>query len=61
MTSSTIVVHGTVQSGHTHRVEIFLRMLGVPYRLAHSPADVRRTPELKPMPVWPIPEPKATT
>lgn len=45
MTSSTIVVHGTALSGHTHRVENFLSMLGIPYRLAHSPADVRKLPE----------------
>ena len=44
MTSSTIVVHGTVLSGHTHRVENFLSILGLPYRLAHTPADLRKTP-----------------
>jgi len=45
MTSSTIVVHGTVLSGHTHRVENFLSILGLPYRLVHTPADLRRTAE----------------
>jgi glutathione S-transferase len=47
MTSSTIVIHGIPLSGHTHRVVNFLSMLGVPYRLADSPADVRRTPEFR--------------
>ena len=45
MTTSTIVIHGTVLSGHTHRVENFLTILGVPYRLADAPAPVRQTPE----------------
>lgn len=47
MTSSTIVVHGTVLSGHTHRVENFLAILGLPYRVAHTPIEVRRTPEFR--------------
>jgi glutathione S-transferase len=47
VTSSTIVIHGTVLSGHTHRVENFLTILGLPYRLVHTPAEVRRTPEFR--------------
>jgi glutathione S-transferase len=47
MTPSTLVVHGTILSGHTHRVENFLSILGIPYRLAHSPADVRKSPEFR--------------
>ena len=47
MTSSIIVVHGTVLSGHTHRVENLLGMLGVPYRLEPAPAAVRRTPAFR--------------
>jgi len=47
MTSSTIVVHGMAVSGHTHRVEALLRILGVPYRLVDSPAEVRRTPAFR--------------
>jgi len=39
---STIVLHGTTLSGHTHRVELLLRMLGLPYRFAPAPAEVRR-------------------
>lgn len=47
MTESTIVVHGTVLSGHTHRVESFLAILGLPYRLELAPADVRQTPAFR--------------
>ena len=47
MTSSTIVVHGVVLSGHTHRVTNFLSILGIPYRLAQTPAQVRQTPAFR--------------
>jgi glutathione S-transferase len=47
MTESTIVVHGTVLSGHTHRVENFLAILGLPYRLEPAPMDVRQTPAFR--------------
>lgn len=40
----TISLHGTALSGHTHRVENLLLILGVPYRFVDSPAAVRRTP-----------------
>ncbi len=43
----TISLHGTALSGHTHRVELLLLMLGVPYRFVDSPAQVRRTPEFR--------------
>ena len=43
MTSSSLVIHGTVLSGHTHRAQNFLSMLGVPYRLANSPVAVRQS------------------
>ena len=45
--SGTIVVHGTMLSGHTQRVENFLTMLGLPYRLVEAPAAVRGTPEFR--------------
>ena len=47
MTSSTIVIHGTVLSGHTHRVENFLNILGLPYRFVAAPAAVRGTAEFR--------------
>jgi glutathione S-transferase len=36
-----------VLSGHTHRIENLLTMLGVPYRLALAPAEIRRTPAFR--------------
>ncbi|MBD3845581.1 glutathione S-transferase [Bosea sp. OAE752] len=38
-----ITLHGTALSGHTHRVELLLRALGLPYRFEAAPADVRRS------------------
>jgi len=45
MTTSEIILHGTEPSGHTHRVELLLRMLGLPFRFVAAPAAVRSTPE----------------
>lgn len=47
MSPSTIVVHGTVLSGHTHRVLNFLGILGLPHRLELAPIEVRQTPEFR--------------
>jgi glutathione S-transferase len=47
VTSSSIVVHGVVLSGHTHRVQNFLSLLGMPYRLVEAPAAVRKTPAFR--------------
>jgi glutathione S-transferase len=41
MTQPTLVLHGTVLSGHTHRVQLLLTMLELPYRFAPAPAEVR--------------------
>lgn len=38
-----IKLHGTALSGHTHRVELLLRALGLPYELIDSPAAVRQS------------------
>lgn len=38
----TIVLHGTPLSGHAHRVELFLNLLGLPYRKENASADVRK-------------------
>lgn len=40
-------LHGTKLSGHTHRVELLLRMLELPYEFVAAPADVRSTPGYK--------------
>lgn len=45
MSTSEIILHGMELSGHTHRVELLLRMLSLRYRYAPSPATVRSTPE----------------
>ena len=45
MTTSEIILYGAELSGHTHRVELLLRMLGLPFRFKAASADVRRTPE----------------
>jgi glutathione S-transferase len=47
MASSEIILHGTELSGHSHRVELLLRMLGLPYRFEKAPAEIRRTPAFR--------------
>jgi glutathione S-transferase len=43
MTEPAIVLHGTPLSGHTHRVELLLRMLELPYRFVPAFAEARRS------------------
>jgi glutathione S-transferase len=43
MTEPAITLHGMELSGHTHRVQLMLLMLGLPFRFAPAGADVRRT------------------
>jgi glutathione S-transferase len=45
MLTPEIVLHGTELSGHTHRVELLLRMLGLQYRYVVASAAVRSTEE----------------
>jgi glutathione S-transferase len=40
-TAPTLILHGTKLSGHVHRVELLLRMLGLPYEFVPAPAEVR--------------------
>jgi glutathione S-transferase len=47
MSDPTLTLHGTVLSGHVHRVILLLRMLGLPYRFVDAPAPVRATPEFR--------------
>ena len=47
MPTSEIILHGTELSGHAHRVELLLRILGLPYRYEVAPAGVRSTPEFQ--------------
>jgi glutathione S-transferase len=41
------VLHGTALSGHSHRVELLLLMLDLPYRFVDTPAAVRRSPAFR--------------
>jgi glutathione S-transferase len=45
MSEPKIVLHGTQLSGHAHRVELLLRMLGLLFTYAEASRDVRATPE----------------
>ena len=45
MAATNITLHGSELSGHTHRVELMLRALNLPYRFVSSPAELRRTVE----------------
>lgn len=45
--TSTLVVHGVVRSGHTHRVVNFLSILGLPHRLVEAPLEIRQTPAFR--------------
>jgi glutathione S-transferase len=40
--NARIVLYGNELSGHSHRVELLLRMLNLPYRFVPSPAEIRR-------------------
>ena len=40
---SKITLYGTPPSGHVHRVELLLRLLGLPYDYVTATADVRQT------------------
>ncbi|WP_376960657.1 glutathione S-transferase [Azospirillum sp. A26] len=42
-TDPTITLYGTPLSGHAHRVEAFLNILGLPYRYVEANAEVRRS------------------
>lgn len=45
--TATILLHGTRLSGHVHRVELLLHMLGLPFDLIPAPADVRAMPAFR--------------
>lgn len=40
----SITLYGTPPSGHAHRVEALLNLLGLPYNYVTATADVRQTP-----------------
>lgn len=37
------ILHGTILSGHVHRVALLLSMLGLPHQIVDAPASVRGT------------------
>ena len=43
--TTSIILYGTALSGHTHRVELFLNLLRLPYRRIDAPAAVRKGAE----------------
>lgn len=45
MTPSSITLYGVPLSGHSHRVELFLHLLQLPYRFIDAPAPVRQSAE----------------
>jgi glutathione S-transferase len=45
MSSPSITLYGTALSGHTHRVELFLHMLQLPYRRIEASSAVRQSAE----------------
>lgn len=47
MTTSPLILHGTRLSGHCHRVELFLNVLGLPYEYVDTPPAVRETPAFR--------------
>jgi glutathione S-transferase len=46
-TPTELVLYATELSGHCHRVEMLLRILGLPYRYREAPAVVRATAEFQ--------------
>jgi glutathione S-transferase len=42
MNKAAIVLYGSELSGHSHRVELLLRILGLSYRFVPAPAEIRR-------------------
>ncbi|WP_370636003.1 glutathione S-transferase family protein [Paralcaligenes sp. KSB-10] len=42
-----ITLYGTPLSGHSHRVELLLRMLELPFRFIDAPAATRQSPEFR--------------
>jgi glutathione S-transferase len=47
MSDPDIILYGTELSGHSHRVELLLRMLGLRYRCQAAPAAVRGSREFQ--------------
>ena len=56
MAPSSLTIYGTALSGHTHRVQLFLHLLELPYRFIEAPAPIRESAEfLRMSPLGQIP------
>lgn len=47
MSETTITLHGMALSGHTHRVELMLLMLGLPYRFVPVTGEIMSSAEFR--------------
>jgi len=47
METKEFTLYGVALSGHTHRVELMLRLLGLPYLMVDAPAAVRSSPAFR--------------
>ena len=47
MTEPNLTLHGLRLSGHAHRAELFLSLLGLPYRFVEAGPARRETPEFR--------------
>jgi glutathione S-transferase len=47
MPNRPFILHGSPLSGHCHRIELMLLMLGLPYRTVPADAEVRATPAFR--------------
>ncbi|MES2106467.1 MAG: glutathione S-transferase [Pseudomonadota bacterium] len=45
--AADLTLHGTIYSGHSHRVELLLSMLGIPYRFVEAMAPQRKSEEFR--------------
>jgi glutathione S-transferase len=43
----SLTLYGVPLSGHSHRVELFLNLLGLDHAYVQAPADLRATPEFR--------------
>ena len=56
MSAGDIALHTTKLSGHPHRMELLLRMRGMPFEFVDTSAEVRGSPECaRPNPLGQVP------
>ncbi len=52
MATTEILLHGVPLSGHTHRVGLMLRALGLPYRFVEAGREVRAGAAYRASTLW---------